>query len=148
MTDEYWMQLAIEEARVAETKDEVPVGAVITHENELIARAHNLVETRRDPTAHAEMIAIQVATDVLQVKWLTDCNMYVTIEPCAMCTGALVLARLRRLVIGAMDPKQGACGSLENIGQDPRRNHHLEIVKDVLAEPAQSLIREFFKRRR
>jgi tRNA(adenine34) deaminase len=108
---ETMMHEALKEARKAFARDEVPVGAVIVHGRDIIARAHNQVELLKDPTAHAEMIAITQATNFLGSKWLQDCTLYVTIEPCSMCAGALVLARLKKVFFGAKDPKTGACGS-------------------------------------
>jgi len=114
--------------------DEVPVGAVIVHKGEIIAKAHNQVETLKDPTAHAEMIAITAAANALGSKWLHECTLYVTIEPCSMCAGALVLARLARLVYAAKDPKTGACGSVVNIARHKKLNHRLEITSGLMAK--------------
>src|SRR5712691_5349530 len=114
---ELFMREALRQAKKAFEADEVPIGAVIVHENRIIAKAHNQVETLKDPTAHAEMIALTQATSYLSSKWLQDCTMYVTIEPCSMCAGALVLARMKRLCFGASDEKTGACGSIFNLVQ-------------------------------
>ncbi|MBN1870743.1 MAG: nucleoside deaminase [Candidatus Omnitrophica bacterium] len=139
---------ALKQAKMALEKDEVPVGAVIVHKNQIIARAHNQVEMLKDPTAHAEMIAVTQATSALSNKWLNDCAIYVTIEPCSMCAGALVLARIKRIYYGAPDPKTGACGSVVNIAQNNQLNHHIEVSGGLLAEDCGSLITEFFKGKR
>ena len=146
--DEMFMREALRQAKRAYEANEVPVGAVIVHENKIIARAHNQVETLKDPTAHAEMIAITQATSSLSVKWLRECTLYVTIEPCSMCAGALVLARLKRLCYGAEDPKTGACGSLMNIVQHERLNHCVDVVGGVLAGECGAIVSEFFEKKR
>ncbi len=139
---------AIKLARRAAEADEVPVGAVIVHGQEIIARAHNQIELLKDPTAHAEMIAITQATNFLGVKWLQDCVMYVTIEPCSMCAGALVLARIKKIFFGAKDPKTGACGSVINIAQHKTLNHNVDVEGPLLAEECGALMSEFFKNKR
>ncbi|MBF0477979.1 MAG: tRNA adenosine(34) deaminase TadA [Candidatus Omnitrophica bacterium] len=144
----FFMQEALREAKKAYDKDEVPVGAVIVHENKIIARAHNQVEMLRDPTAHAEMIAITQATSALSSKWLNDCIMYVTLEPCCMCAGAMVLARVKKLVYGANDPKTGACGSVLDIINHEVLNHHVDMEKGVLAEECAYLLSSFFQEKR
>ena len=146
--DQVLMQEAIKLAREAAEKNEVPVGAVITHQNKIIARAYNQVEMLKDPTAHAEMIALTQATSYLSSKWLQDCSLYVTIEPCSMCAGALVLARIKRVCFGAGDPKTGACGSLLNVVQHPNLNHRVEIKRGVLEEECAGLVSDFFKKKR
>ena len=146
--DHMMMQEAVKQARIAAEKDEVPVGAVITHENRIIARAYNQIEALKDPTAHAEMIAITQATNSLASKWLPKCRMYVTVEPCSMCAGALVLARIGKLFYGTSDPKTGACGSVVNIAQHPHLNHRIEVYKGLLEEECGQLLREFFKKKR
>ena len=146
--DRRFMQQAVELARKALDTEDVPVGALVVHDGHIIGRGYNQREKLRDPTAHAEMIAVTAAAEYLSQWRLDDCTLYVTLEPCTMCAGALVLARLRRLVYGAADPKAGACGSLYQITQDPRLNHRVETVAGVLAEPAAELLREFFRRRR
>jgi len=146
--DRRFMQEAIELARKALDAEDVPVGALVVHENRVIGRAYNQREKLGDPTAHAEMIALTAAASYLGQWRLDDCTMYVTLEPCAMCAGALVLARLPRLVYAATDPKAGACGSLFDIPRDPRLNHRVETVAGILAEPAAELLREFFRHRR
>ena len=146
--DQMMMQEAIKQAKLAAEKDEVPVGAVISHQKQIVARAYNQVETLKDPTAHAEMIVITQATNALSVKWLQDCSMYVTIEPCSMCAGALVLARMGKLFFGASDPKTGACGSVVNITQHPQLNHKIEVYKSLLEEECAQLLKEFFVKKR
>ena len=146
--DERFMQEALKEAAYAFEDGEVPVGAVIVHEGRIVGRAHNQRELLNDPTAHAEMIAITQAAEALASWRLIGCTIYVTLEPCAMCAGAMVLARIDRLVFGALDPKAGACGSLMNIVQDPRLNHRVAITGDVLAEDAGAILRAFFRQRR
>ncbi len=146
--DRRFMQQALELARRSLDSEDVPVGSLVVHEGHVIGRGHNQREKLRDPTAHAEMIALTAAAEYLGQWRLDNCTLYVTLEPCAMCAGALVLARVQRLVYGATDPKAGACGSLYEITQDARLNHRLETVGGVLAEPAAELLREFFRHRR
>ena len=143
---EKWMRHALAEAQLALNKGEVPIGAVVVHEDKIIGRGHNQVESLRDPTAHAEIIAIGAACNFLNSWRLSDAHLYVTVEPCAMCAGAIVLSRIERLVFGAKDPKAGACGSLYNIVQDNRLNHQVEIVPHVLEEECAQLLREFFEK--
>lgn len=142
------MQAALEEARRAEADGEVPVGAVVVHEGRIIARGRNRTETLPDPTAHAEVLALREAAARLGSWRLPGCSLYVTLEPCAMCAGALVLSRIEQLVYGADDPKAGMCGSLGNVVQDPRLNHRVEVERGVLAEECGDLLRAFFRRRR
>jgi tRNA(adenine34) deaminase len=146
--DTLWMQRALELAAGAAVVEEVPVGAVLVAGGRIIAEASNLTRTISDPTAHAELLAIRRATARLQTSRLSDATMYVTLEPCAMCAGALVLAKVRRLVFAAADPKTGMCGSLGCIVQDSRLNHRLLVTGGVLAEPAGELLRRFFRARR
>jgi tRNA(adenine34) deaminase len=146
--DEYYMSLALKEAAAALAEEEVPVGAVIVFENRVIGRAHNQRERLRDPTAHAEMIAVTQAASYLQNWRLTGCTVYVTIEPCAMCAGALVLARIERLVYGVPDPKAGACGSVFNLVDEPRLNHRIKVRAGIRAEECGEMLRTFFKGRR
>jgi len=141
------MAEALRQAKKAADKDEVPVGAVIVHKNAVIARAYNQVEMLRDPTAHAEMIALTQAAAHLENKWLLDCTIYVTIEPCSMCSGALVLARISRIVYGAADPKTGACGSVWHCN-NKQLNHQISVTKGVCAEECGLLLSEFFKKKR
>lgn len=146
--DRRYMQAALELARRALDSEDVPVGALVVHGDRVIGRGYNQREKLHDPTAHAEMLALTAAAESLGQWRLDDCTLYVTLEPCPMCAGALVLARVSRLVYGASDPKAGACGSLFEITRDPRLNHQVETVAGVLAEPCAELLREFFRHRR
>ena len=146
--DQTCMREALKEAGKAMEHDEVPVGAVITFDKKIIARAHNQVEILKDPTAHAEMIAITQAAHYLFRKWLLECTLYVTIEPCSMCAGALVLARIKRVCFGALDPKTGACGSVINIARHERLNHKIEMEGGVLAQECGGLMTKFFEKKR
>jgi tRNA(adenine34) deaminase len=148
MDDIYFMNEAFQEAKKALEKDEPPVGAVVVKDDEIIARGHNLREALQDPTAHAEMLAIKAAAAKLGRWRLSDCTMYVTLEPCAMCSGAMVLARFHRLVYGTHDPKAGAINSLMNLVSDPRLNHQVEVQSGILAEECGDLLRDFFSSRR
>ena len=142
------MSEALKEANKAFDEDEVPVGAVIVHKSRIIARAYNQVERLKDPSAHAEMIAVTQAANYLGTKWLKDCSIYVTIEPCSMCAGALVLARIKNLYFGCEDPKTGACGSVLNIISNKKLNHKIRIKKNILKEDCSSLLKNFFKNKR
>lgn len=142
------MSLALAEARRAAEHDDVPIGAVVVKDGEVIASAANERELRKDPTAHAEILALRAASEALGSWRLTGCTLYVTLEPCPMCAGALVLARVDKVVYGAQDPKAGAAYSLYNIVQDPRLNHQLEVVADVLAEGCAEVLTAFFRDRR
>ena len=142
------MEEALQEARKAAAEGEVPIGAVIVREGEIIARAHNKTEQDKDPTAHAEMLAIRKAAEYLGGWRLTGCSMFVTTEPCSMCAGAMVLARIQRLVFGASDPKAGACGSVSNIVSDSRLNHRVEITSGVLGEECGRMLKDFFRAKR
>ena len=142
------MKQAIAEARKTEAADDVPVGAVIVHKGRVIGRGHNQVELLRDPTAHAEMIALTSAAQYLRAKWLSGCTLYVTIEPCSMCAGALVLARVPRVVFGAWDPKAGAGGSVMNILHHRRLNHRIKVTGGVLEAECAALLKEFFRKKR
>jgi tRNA(adenine34) deaminase len=146
--DALWMQRALELAHAAAVVDEVPVGCVIVHAGIVIAEAYNLTRTVDDPTAHAEMVALRRAAQRLGTARLLDTTLYVTLEPCAMCAGAIVLAKVKRLVYAASDPKTGMCGSLGCIVQDPRLNHRVDLTTGVLAAPAGDLLRRFFRARR
>lgn len=145
MLDEIFMRQALRQAGIAAEAGEVPVGAVIVHGNQVIARGYNQRETLHDPTAHAEMIAITAAADYLKSWRLSGCSLYVTLEPCLMCSGAIYLARIERLVFGADDPKAGACGSLYDIPSDTRLNHRVAVTSGVLAGESTQLLREFFR---
>jgi tRNA(adenine34) deaminase len=146
--DEAMMRHAIAEARLALEHRDVPIGAVIVHQGRIIGRGHNQREQLQDPTAHAEIIALTAAAQAVGSWRLIDCTMYVTLEPCVMCAGALVNARLTRLVYGATDAKAGACESLYTILSDPRLNHRVETLRGVLAEECAQLLREFFMHQR
>ena len=146
--DEHYMKLALQQAQQAAEFDEVPVGAVIVHGERTIALAHNQREQLNDPTAHAEMIAITQAADAIGDWRLESCTLYVTLEPCAMCAGALVLARVRALVYGAADPKAGASGTVLNVTQDRRLNHRLEVIPGILVGECSAILKDFFQRRR
>jgi tRNA(adenine34) deaminase len=148
MTDEEAMASALEEAQLAVAAGDVPVGAIVVRDGRVIARAHNEREQRADPTAHAEILALRSAASVLGSWRLDGATVYVTLEPCPMCAGALVAARVHQLVFGASDPKAGACGSLYNVCVDPRLNHEVLVSPGVLAEQAAALLADFFDGRR
>ena len=148
MTDEDYMALALEQARRAASHGDVPIGAVLVDGNKVIALAANERELRRDPTAHAEVLALREAAKAAGSWRLEGTTLYVTLEPCPMCAGALVLARVARLVYGAPDPKAGAALSLYNVVQDPRLNHQLEVTTDVLGGECAAALRDFFEPRR
>ena len=146
--DERWMRVALEQAAAAEALGEVPVGAAIVRAGELVSTGHNLTHTLQDPSAHAEMVAIRRAAAAVGEWRLLDCTLYVTLEPCAMCSGAIVLARIPRLVFAAHDPKAGMSGSLANLVQHPRLNHRVQLTTGVLADEAGEVLRAFFRARR
>ncbi len=146
--DVYFMRLALREAQRALAHDDVPIGAVLTHGGEVLAAAHNERELRGDPTAHAEILALREASRALGSWRLLDCTLYVTLEPCAMCAGAIVLARVPRVVFGATDPKAGAAGSVLEVLSEPRLNHRPEVLSGVLAPDCGQLLSEFFASRR
>jgi tRNA(adenine34) deaminase len=143
-----WMRAALNQARLAFDADEVPVGAVIVHEDRIIAEAHNQRETLNDATAHAEMIAITQAAEAIGSWRLLDCTLYVTLEPCPMCAGAIVQARLPRVIYGTTDPKAGACHTLYQIASDVRLNHQSVVIGGVLADEGRMILREFFEMQR
>ena len=145
---ELYMKQALVEAYKAYDNDEVPVGAVIVHNNEIIARAHNQIKMLKDPTAHAEMIAITQAAAHLSNERLSGCDLYVTIEPCAMCTGAAVLGRINKIVYGTTDPKTGACGSRVELTKPGLFNHDVEVICGVMENECRSVIQEFFLAKR
>ena len=147
-SDQIFMQEALKQAKRAQEADEVPVGAIIVKGEQIIARAHNQVELLKDPTAHAEMIAITQASNTIQEKWLHDCTLYVTLEPCSMCAGALVLSRIGRICFGAFDPKSGACGSVLNIADHTQLNHQIVVVGGVMEEYCSQMLTGFFGRKR
>ena len=146
--DEYFMRLALREAALALDHDDVPIGALIVHEGEVIAAARNERELRGDPTAHAELLALREAARVLRSWRVLDTVLYVTLEPCAMCAGAIVLARVPRVVFAAPDPKAGAAGSVFDILAEPRLNHRPQVASGLLAEDSAALLRAFFAARR
>ncbi|MBN3037969.1 MAG: nucleoside deaminase [Candidatus Omnitrophica bacterium] len=146
--DEIYMSEALKEATRAFDADEVPIGAIVVYQGQIIARAHNQMRLLKDPTAHAEMIAITQAANFLKSERLLNCTLYATIEPCPMCAGALILARIKRLVFGASDPKAGACGSIIDIPGQKKLNHHISIKKDVLAPECGLLMSRFFQKQR
>jgi len=147
-SDKEYMQIAIDVAKIAEENGDVPIGAVIVYQDQIIGKAYNQREQLKDPTAHAEIIALTQAAAFLESWRLNDCTIYVTLEPCPMCAGALVLARMKRLVYGCDDPKTGAVKSLYNIVHDQRLNHRLEVTSGVLAAECSELLQEFFQKRR
>ncbi len=136
---------ALKEAKIAYALAEVPIGAVVEKDGEIIGRGHNLMESLKDPTAHAEMLALREAAKFLGGWRLSGCNLYVTAEPCAMCAGAIVWARIDKLCIGTMDPKSGACGSVFNIPQEPKLNHYVEIESGIMRKECQDILKAFFK---
>ena len=142
------MRVALEEARRAASREEVPIGAVVMHDGAVVARAYNETVARRDPTAHAELLAVQQALRHLRTDRLTDCALYVTLEPCAQCAGAIVLVKLGRLVFGAYDDKAGMCGSVGDVLRHPRLNHRVEVIGGVLVEECGELLAEFFRAKR
>lgn len=142
--DERWMEFALREAEQAFKRKEVPVGAVLIQENRIIGKGYNQTESLRDPTAHAEIIAITAAATYTGGWRLENCTLYVTLEPCPMCAGAIIMSRIARLVYGASDPKAGACGTLYNIVQDSRLNHRVEMTTGVLEQRCSDLLKDFF----
>ncbi len=144
--DIIFMKEALKEAKKAEQILEVPVGAVIVKDNKIIARAYNQKETKCDTTKHAEILAIQKASKKLKAWRLTDCEMYVTLEPCSMCAGAIIQSRIKKVYIGAMDEKTGSCGSVYNLFEDYKFNHHVEAEYGICKEECEEIIKEFFKK--
>jgi len=144
----FFMTEALKEAEKAFSEDEVPIGAVAVYKNQIIGRGHNRTEALQDPTAHAEILAITAAANALNTWRLKDVEIYATIEPCIMCAGALVLARVKKIVFGARDEKFGGCGSVFNIVNEKKLNHQIEIVEGVLESDAVLLMKEFFKKKR
>ena len=139
------MKEAIKQAKKADDKEEIPVGAVIVKDGKIIARGYNKKEEKKDTTQHAEIIAIQKASRKIGAWRLQDCEMYVTLEPCAMCTGALIQARLKRVYIGTMDPKTGACGSVLNLLEDYKFNHKVEVETNIMQKECEKILKDFFK---
>lgn len=146
--DLFFMKLALQEAKRAAAVDEVPIGAVIVKDDEIISKAYNLRETLQDATAHAELLAIRKACEVLGTWRLNGCSLYVTLEPCPMCAGAIILSRVDRVVFGAKDPKGGACGSIVNLPADKRFNHRPEVVEGVMADECGEILTKFFQAKR
>lgn len=144
---EKFMEAALKEAKKAYDKEEVPVGAVIVKDGKVIARAHNLKEIKKDTTKHAEILAIQKASKKLNAWRLTDCEMYVTLEPCSMCAGAIIASRIKKLYIGTMDLKTGACGSVLNL-LDYNFNHKVEVEKGIMQKECEYILKDFFKKLR
>jgi len=142
------MDAALEQARLGAMKDEVPIGAVVMRGDEVVAAAHNETVARKNPTLHAEMLAIERALNALNTDRLTDCTLYVTVEPCAQCAGAIVLAKVGKLVFGAYDEKAGMCGSVGDLVRHPRLNHRVDVQSGVEAEACAELIKRFFAARR
>jgi tRNA(adenine34) deaminase len=143
-----FMEEALLEAEKAYELDEVPIGAVVVKDGRIIGRGHNLRERDKDPTLHAEMIAIRQASAVLGGWRLMDCDLYVTIEPCPMCAGAIQQARIKRLVFGARDPKAGCAGSLYNLLEDPRFNHRVEVTEGIMEDQCSQIMKDYFKQKR
>jgi len=148
ITYQRWMLEAIREAEKAYQEGEVPVGAVVVYKDRIVGRGHNRVEALQDATAHAEILAITAASNTLSSWRLDQSDLYVTLEPCIMCAGAILNARIRRVIYGAPDPQVGACGSVFNLVQDPRSRRHVDIVPGILAERCSNLIESFFRQKR
>jgi len=146
--DTFFMRAALDEAARATATGEVPIAAIVVKNGSILAQSHNYRETWQDPTAHAEMIVIREAAKVLRSWRLTDTTLYVTLEPCAMCLGAVILARIPRVVFGARDPKAGACGSVLDFTKEPRLNHRIEMISGLLKEESQTLLQQFFRQLR
>ena len=148
LTHEHWMKIALREAQRAYDVKEVPVGAIVVQNGEVIGRGYNQIEHLQDPTAHAEMIAITSAANHLNSRRLDRCTLYVTLEPCPMCAGAIVLARIPTLVFSTYDPKAGACGTLYNITEDRRLNHSVHVIAGICDRESEALLKDFFKKMR
>ncbi len=146
--DMEYMQMALEQARLAPTRGEVPIGAVLVMDDDVLARVHNFREVWQDPTAHAEIVAIREAATRLGTWRLNGTTLYVTVEPCSMCAGAIIQARISRLVFATRDPKAGACGSVFNLPEEPRLNHKVEVLAGLLERESQELIQAFFRQLR
>jgi tRNA(adenine34) deaminase len=147
-TDEQWMQIAIQEAMVAENEGEVPVGAVLVQDGKMIAKAHNQPILKSDPTAHAEIQVLRISSEIINNYRLLDSCLYVTLEPCIMCFGAMVHARIDRVVFGAFDPKSGACGSCINLNSKKAFNHEIIILGGILESECRKILHSFFQNRR
>lgn len=142
------MYSALREAELAFEEDEVPIGAVIVHQNKIIGKGRNQVQKLGDPTAHAEMLAITAAANNLKSKFLTDCDLYITVEPCLMCSGAILLSRIKNVYFSIYEPKLGACGSVYNVIENNRYNHSIKIYGGIYAEESKALLRSFFQKKR
>lgn len=147
MTNPY-MTLALQQARFAMEKDDVPVGAVIVSGNRVISAGRNLREVKKSATAHAEIVAIEKACEILGTWYLTDCDLYVTLEPCIMCAGAIINARIRSLYFGAFDPKAGACGSVTDVFRLRQLNHQVTVYSGIMEDACSALLKEFFQKKR
>jgi tRNA(adenine34) deaminase len=145
LNDQEYMAVALDEARAAAEENEIPVGAVLVHQNQIIARNHNRMVQQKNPLAHAEMLTLQAALEVHPLKWLLDTTLYVTLEPCSMCAGALVLSRVKRLVIATPDPKAGACGSIMDLVRSKSLNHRLEVEFGPMQNESSELLKHFFQ---
>lgn len=143
-----FMYAALQEAEKAFENNEIPVGAVVVYQNKIIGRGYNQSEMLKDSTAHAEMLAITAASNYLQSKFLDDCDLYVTVEPCLMCSGAILLSRIKNLYFGAFEPKFGACGSLFNVVDSDKYNHKVNVYSGIYAEESKNLLEQFFKSKR
>ena len=143
--EEKYMKEALKEEKKAYNKLEIPVGAIIIKDGKIIARAHNIKEEKKDTTKHAEIIAIQKASKKLDSWRLNDCEMYVTLEPCSMCAGAIIQSRIKKVYIGTMDKKTGACGSVLNLLQDYKFNHMVEVEKEICKDECEKILKDFFK---
>lgn len=142
------MREALKLAETAYIKDEVPVGAVVVHENRIIGKGYNQVEILSDPTAHAEMLAISAACSTLHAKYLSECTLYVTLEPCMMCAGASVWTKIKRIVFGAMDEKAGSCGTVFNLAENQKLNHRVEIMQGIMEMECSQLLKKYFRSKR
>lgn len=142
------MYSALKEAELAFEEDEVPIGAVVVHQNKIIGKGHNQVQMLNDPTAHAEMLAITAATNNLNSKFLNDCDLYITVEPCLMCSGAILLSRLRSIYFSIDEPKLGACGSVYNVVENNKYNHPIKVYSGIYAEESKTLLQSFFQKKR
>jgi tRNA(adenine34) deaminase len=145
---EFFMKKALDEAIKAYDLDEVPIGAVVVHQNKIVGRGHNMTKSLKDPTAHAEMIAITAAAETLESDHLADCTLYVTVEPCSMCAGAMINSKIKKVVFGAFEKKYGACGSVVNLVENKKMNHQVEVLDGVMESDSLSLLKLFFEKKR
>ncbi len=142
------MYSALKEAELAFEEDEVPIGAVVVYQNRIIGKGRNQVQRLNDPTAHAEMLAITAATNNLKSKFLSECDLYITVEPCLMCSGAILLSRIRNVYFATYEPKLGACGSVYNVIENNKYNHSIKIYSSIYAEESKALLQSFFQKKR